>query len=87
MAVVVRGEDRGRLEHGEPVEAVQATWNPAGQLREALRGLVGFGQGLASVAIVLLVWSPVWLPLALAGLWLRRRWRSRAAKPRMAPAE
>jgi len=43
------------------------SWQPLGVAREALRGLVSFGQALASLAIVLLVWSPVWAPLALAG--------------------
>ena len=63
------------------------SWQPLGVAREALRGLVSFGQALASLAIVLLVWSPVWAPLALAGWWLRRRLLGRAAKPKVAPAE
>jgi hypothetical protein len=63
-------------------------WQPLAVARDALRGLVGFGQGLATLAIVALVWAPVWLPLGLAGLWLRRRLlRGRAAKPAVAPAE
>jgi hypothetical protein len=58
------------------------SWQPLRVARGALRGLVGFGQGLANVAIVLLVWSPVWLILALLVLWARRRWLRRAPKPR-----
>lgn len=58
------------------------SWQPINVARGALRGLIGFGQALANIAIVALVWAPVWLPLLLAGLWLRRR----LLKPR-APAE
>jgi hypothetical protein len=57
------------------------SWQPLAVARGALRGLIGFGQGLANVAIVLLVWSPVWIILALAALWLRRRFLGRAPKP------
>lgn len=56
-------------------------WQPATVARRALRELLGFGQGLANLAIVALVWTPVWLPLLLAGLWLRRRLRRRPAPP------
>lgn len=56
-------------------------WQPVAVARGALRGLIGFGQGLANVAIVLLVWSPVWIILALAALWLRRRFFGRAPRP------
>lgn len=56
-------------------------WQPAIVARRALRELLGFGQGLANLAIVALVWTPVWLPLLLAGLWLRRRLRRRPAAP------
>lgn len=48
-------------------------WQPLRVAQEALAGLVEFGQGLASLAIVLLVWSPVWLTLLLAGRWGLRR--------------
>jgi hypothetical protein len=47
-------------------------WRPIGVARDALRGLIGFGQVLANVAIVILVWSPVWLPPLL---WWGWRWR------------
>ncbi len=59
-------------------------WQPVAVARGALRNLVELGQGLASVVIVLLVWTPVWLPLVLLGLWLYRRTANRAAK-RSAP--
>jgi len=50
--------------------------------RAALRGLVSFGQGLATLAIVVLVWAPVWLPILLFGLWLTRRLRRRITQPK-----
>ena len=57
-------------------------WQPLGVARDALRGLVGFGQALATLVIVVLVWSPVWLPLLLLGLWITRRMRRRVARPK-----
>lgn len=48
-------------------------WQPVAIARGALRSLVELGQGLANVVIVLLVWTPVWLPIVLLILWLRRR--------------
>jgi hypothetical protein len=59
-------------------------WQPLGVARDALRELVSFGQGLATLVIVALVWAPVWLPLILFGLWLTRRLRRRVA-PAKAP--
>jgi hypothetical protein len=60
----------------------EGSWQPVAVARGALRGLVGFGQGLANVAIVLLVWTPLWLPLLLLALWGRRRLlRGRGVKP------
>jgi hypothetical protein len=56
-------------------------WQPLTVARDALRGLASFGQGLATIAIVVLVWAPVWLPLGLVGLWLLRRLRGRGPKP------
>jgi hypothetical protein len=56
-------------------------WQPLEVARGALRSLIELGQGLATVAIVLLVWTPVWLPLLLLGLWARRRFWARPGKP------
>jgi hypothetical protein len=74
-----------------PVPAIapivsEAGWQPIGVARDALRGLVNFGQGLATLAIVVLVWAPVWLPFVLLGWWLRRRLRGRAPRPKATEA-
>jgi len=61
-------------------------WQPLGVARDALRGLVGFGQGLATLVIVILVWAPVWLPVVLFGLWISRRLRRRVAPPKATEA-
>ncbi len=63
-----------------------AGWQPLGVARNALRGLVSFGQGLATLVIVVLVWAPVWLPILLVGLWLSRRLRRRVAAPKATEA-
>ena len=69
-----------------PVPAIapiveEGGWQPLAVARGALRELVELGQGLVNVAIVLLVWTPVWLPFALLFWWLRRRFWLRARKP------
>jgi hypothetical protein len=61
-------------------------WQPLSVARDALRGLVSFGQDLATLAIVLLVWAPVWLPIGLLGLWLSRKLRGRAPRPKATEA-
>ncbi|MEN9937827.1 MAG: hypothetical protein RLZZ387_4406 [Chloroflexota bacterium] len=48
-------------------------WQPLQVARAALRDLLGFGQGLVNIAIVVLVWSPLWLPLGLLARWGLRR--------------
>jgi uncharacterized protein DUF4349 len=69
-----------------PVTPIVAedSWKPVQVARGALRGLIGFGQILANVAIVALVWSPVWL-LLLLGLWVWRRLRRRTPSGPAAP--
>ena len=51
-------------------------WSPNEQVREAVRTLVDLGQYLATVGIWIAVFSPLWLPVALAVLWLSRRSRN-----------
>ncbi|MDZ4720973.1 MAG: DUF4349 domain-containing protein [Roseiflexaceae bacterium] len=55
-------------------------WEPLRVARQALRGLIEFGQGLVELAIILLVWAPVWLPIILLLRWGWRR-MARKSKP------
>lgn len=55
------------------------SWQPLDVARRALRDLVAFGQGLAEIAIVLVIWAPVWLTLLLAAIWAWRKLRRRRA--------
>jgi hypothetical protein len=48
-------------------------WQPLEVARGALAGLVSFGQALVNLAIVVLVWTPLWLPLLLGGRFVLRR--------------
>jgi hypothetical protein len=57
-------------------------WQPLAVARGALASLLALAQNLANLAIVLLVWTPVWLPLVLLGRWLGRRLRGRAGPAR-----
>lgn len=46
--------------------------------------VVGFLQGLALLAVLLVPWSPLWVPLLVAGVWLwrrSRRWRATETTP------
>ena len=54
----------------------EESWQPVRVARDALRSLIQFGQGIAEIIIVLLVWSPVWGLLLFAGLWAWRRLRT-----------
>jgi hypothetical protein len=60
-------------------------WQPIGVARDALSGLIEFGQGLASIAIVIVVWTPVWLPLILLALWGRRKLAGAGKRPSAVP--
>lgn len=59
-------------------------WQPVTIARDALRDLVEFGQVLMSLAIVLLIWSPVWGGLLLFCLFLLRRLRGGPKTPKSA---
>lgn len=61
----------------EPVTPVipEDTWQPLEVARNAFRNLIVLGQTLVNLIIVLLVWTPLWLPLLLAALWYWRRHR------------
>ncbi len=68
-----------------PTIMPEDSWQPLLVARRALGGLVQFGQGLVELGIVLLIWSPVWLPLLLLARWGWRRatrgWRKAPAPP------
>jgi hypothetical protein len=56
----------------------EGSWQPLVVASGALRSLVWLIQSFSYMLIVLLVWTPVWLPVLLLGrwLWLRSRTRS-----------
>lgn len=56
-----------------PAIIQEDSWQPLTVAARALADLVEFGQGLVELAIVLAVWSPVWLPLLLLARWAWRR--------------
>ncbi|NNJ11577.1 DUF4349 domain-containing protein [Chloroflexales bacterium ZM16-3] len=64
----------------QPAIVPENGWQPLRVARQALGDLVEFGQGLVELGIVLLVWSPVWLPLLLLGRWGWRRARRGSRK-------
>jgi hypothetical protein len=66
ITVSLRGVPTGTI-------ASSVEWSPLRTAREALSGVITFGQALVTLAIVVLVWSPVWGPLLLLGMWLWRR--------------
>ena len=41
----------------------------------AVNGFTVVGRFLAQVVLYVLVWSPIWVPVVLVGLWVRRRYR------------
>lgn len=69
--------------HSIPAIAIapDAGWSPMRIVREALQGVVAFGQAIVTLVIVVAVWVPVWGPLALAGLWFWRRTHRVPASP------
>ncbi|MFH1485084.1 MAG: DUF4349 domain-containing protein [Chloroflexota bacterium] len=52
---------------------VFAGWDALGVLKSALRSLVGAFQLLASLAIIVLVFVPIWGPIVAIVYWLRKR--------------
>lgn len=65
----------------EPIVSEEG-WQPQTIARDALRDLVSFGQVLVSLAIVLLVWSPVWGGLLLFVMFVLRRLNGGPKKPK-----
>lgn len=61
------------IPRGEPVAAVQATWDPGAQFENAVAALVGLGQGILNALIwLVIVWIPILLVLGLIGLLILR---------------
>lgn len=58
------------------------TWSPAATARNAANSVLAFAQVVADILIVFAVWFPIWLPMAILGVWLWRRSR-RAPAPTM----
>ncbi|HEU4323033.1 MAG TPA: DUF4349 domain-containing protein [Roseiflexaceae bacterium] len=56
-------------------------WQPVAVARGALRELISLGQLLVSALIVVLVWTPAWLPFVGLVVWLRRRRRKARPEP------
>jgi hypothetical protein len=71
------------IPRAEPVEAVQAGWDPGATWNSAVASLVGIGQGLLDV----LIWfGVVWLPvLVIAGLIALLVWRGTVEVRRRTP--
>jgi hypothetical protein len=57
-------------------------WQPLRVFSSALRDLLEFGQGLANLAIVLLVWTPLWLAIFFFVRWIWRMIRG-SRKPKV----
>ncbi|MFC2012788.1 DUF4349 domain-containing protein [Chloroflexota bacterium] len=69
-----------RLEPEATAKAlVQAGWSVAEILKSAVRGIVTFGQWLGTIAIWLLIFSPIWGTVLGIILWRRHRKRKAAA--------
>lgn len=64
-----------------PAIIEEDAWQPVRVAREALRGLIEFGQGLVDLAIVLAIWTPVWLPIVLFLRWIWRKITRSGKKP------
>lgn len=62
-----------------PDPLVKPGWNPLETVKAALRGLSGFGQGIADALISIAVFSPVWLTV-IGAFWLSIRWIRRRKK-------
>jgi len=60
----------------EETEGLAESWSASGAFRSAVRGLTAFGRALATVAVWLVVFCWIWIPILV--IWMRRRRRSRA---------
>ena len=58
---------------------VRAGWSVVEAFKSAIRGIVIFGQWLGTIAIALIIFSPVWGSVVGIIYWRRRRRRRKAA--------
>ena len=59
----------------EETKSLVAPWSVSGAAKSAVRGLITFGRGLATVIIWLGVFCWIWIPILV--IWLRRRRRAK----------
>jgi hypothetical protein len=52
----------------------EGEWRPLVELRQALRSLVSFGQGIVSALIWLAIYAPVWIIVFFVGRFVYRKW-------------
>lgn len=63
-----------------PSLATEDSWQPVRIALGAFAGLMNFGRSLVNVLIVVLVWTPVWLPTLLFVRWGWRRYQRKQAQ-------
>lgn len=61
----------------EETEGLAESWSASGAFRSAVRGLTAFGRALATLAVWLVVFCWIWIPILI--IMIRRRRRRRAA--------
>ncbi|MGC9040960.1 MAG: DUF4349 domain-containing protein, partial [Roseiflexus sp.] len=64
-----------------PAIIEEDAWQPIRVVRESLRSLIEFGQGLVYLVIWLIIWAPVWLPIVLFLRWIWRKMMQSRKKP------
>jgi uncharacterized membrane-anchored protein len=78
-----------RLQQEPPPPPIVAedSWNPGAVARGAVITLITIGQSLASLVIVLGIFTPLWLPVVLFVWWVIRRARRQTGQIATEPAE
>lgn len=65
--------------------SADSPWSPGTVARQSWQNLVGFGQGLADIAIAFAIWLPVWGTLLVIGLLVWRRTQRKDVHPHTTP--
>jgi len=63
----------------EETEGLAESWSASGAFRSAVRGLTAFGRALATLAVWLVVFCWIWIPILLVIIRRRRRRRTASA--------